>query len=148
MIEYFANEENVFLFQNHETILALHARMKFMRLFYQVFLSLSKNDCAASGLGETQKLLSSCLDTLFIIQKTVGCGIQLFDGQSMPGFDPLVNQRLLPPTFPRYTKVKSREDALDYLEHLINRLKVAFRITSCSSYHAALVCFCLDLCFL
>jgi hypothetical protein len=55
------------------------------------------------------------------------------------GFDPLVNQRLLPPTFPRYTKIKSRFEALEYFEELLNRLKVVCKITSHTSFHSALV---------
>jgi hypothetical protein len=39
------------------------------------------------------------------------------------GFDPLVNQRLLPPTFPRYTKIMFRAQALEYFEELLKRLK-------------------------
>lgn len=58
----------------------------------------------------------------------------------MLGFEPLVNQRLLPPTFPRYTRIKSRADACQYLEELIGRLKQACRVASCPSFHSALVC--------
>lgn len=55
------------------------------------------------------------------------------------GFDPLVNQRLLPPTFPRYTKIKSREEALDYFDALIQRLKIVTKISSYTAFHGALV---------
>lgn len=127
-------------FQSQENLLALHARIKFMRLFYQVFLSLNKNEGVSSG--ETQKLINSCLDTLQLMHKTVDRGVEPTEGKDGPcmmGFDPLVNQRLLPPTFPRYTKVKSRVDALDYLDELINRLKVVCRITTVTTFHNALV---------
>lgn len=55
------------------------------------------------------------------------------------GFDPMVNQRLLPPTFPRYTKIKPRIDALEYLAELINRFKVVIKITNYTGFHTALV---------
>jgi len=40
----------------------------------------------------------------------------------MMGFDPLINQRLLPPTFPRYTAIRSREETVEYFCGLIQRL--------------------------
>jgi hypothetical protein len=63
------------------------------------------------------------------------------DHPTILGFDPLVNQRLLPPTFPRYTKIKSRIEALEYFDELLNRLKVVCKITSHASFHSALVSF-------
>lgn len=55
------------------------------------------------------------------------------------GFSPLVNQRLLPPTFPRYTKIKDRLAAITYLEELTLNLKHASKIIHCTNYHSALV---------
>lgn len=57
------------------------------------------------------------------------------------GFDPMINQRLLPPTFPRYTKIKPRVEALEYLDELINRFKTVTRIVNYTSFHGALVKF-------
>lgn len=57
----------------------------------------------------------------------------------MMGFEPLVNQRLLPPTFPRYTKIKSRKEALHYLESLVGRLRIACKIGGINTFHGALV---------
>lgn len=116
--------------------------MKFFRLFYQILLSLNKRDSAS--VGEAQKLMTTCLDTLSAMHRTVDKGIQPTEDKDhlqMLGFDPLINQRLLPPTFPRYTKVKSRIDALEYIEELINKLKVVCRITTLTSFHSALVGF-------
>lgn len=61
-------------------------------------------------------------------------------GTVMLGFDPLVNQRLLPPTFPRYTRIKSRAEAYEYIDELLSRLKQACKVTTCTSFHTALVC--------
>ena len=55
------------------------------------------------------------------------------------GFEPLVNQRLLPSTFPRYTKIKGRIDSLDYLDGVISRIRAACKITQVQGLHAALV---------
>jgi len=67
------------------------------------------------------------------------CILVSADHPTILGFDPLVNQRLLPPTFPRYTKIKSRLEALEYFEELLTRLKVVCKITSHTSFHSALV---------
>jgi hypothetical protein len=55
------------------------------------------------------------------------------------GFDPKINQRLLPPTFPRYTKIKPRIEALEYMDDLVNRFKMVTKITSYNNFHGALV---------
>jgi hypothetical protein len=55
------------------------------------------------------------------------------------GFEPLVNQRLLPPTFPRYTRIVSREVAYEKLALLLSRLKTVTGISSCTSFESALV---------
>lgn len=55
------------------------------------------------------------------------------------GFEPLINQRLLPPTFPRYTKIKPRSEALDYFDEMIDRLTTVCKINNYLSFHSALV---------
>lgn len=50
----------------------------------------------------------------------------------------MVNQRLLPPTFPRYTKIKDRLDTLSYLEELSHNLKLACKVIHCTNYQSAL----------
>lgn len=57
------------------------------------------------------------------------------------GFEPLVNQRLLPPTFPRYTRLRTRKEAMLYLEEMVGRLRHITKITHCTGFHSALVCF-------
>lgn len=61
------------------------------------------------------------------------------EGWSHLGFDTMINQRLLPPTFPRYTKIKNNIDSFHYFESLLARLKQALKITTYSSFHEALV---------
>ena len=55
------------------------------------------------------------------------------------GFEPLVNQRLLPPTFPRYTVIKSREECVSYMETLLTQLHILPQITEMLSLHTILV---------
>ena len=40
----------------------------------------------------------------------------------MLGFDPAANQRLLPPTFPRYTQMKDRGECYEYLTNMITEI--------------------------
>lgn len=55
------------------------------------------------------------------------------------GFEPQVNQRLLPPTFPRYTQLRSRTDAINNLIQLMDRLKAMCKIKDHTNFHSALV---------
>ena len=55
------------------------------------------------------------------------------------GFEPLVNQRLLPPTFPRYSKILERDAAMDYFQSLVVRLKATCEVTVLNSFHVILV---------
>uniref|UniRef100_A0A1B6I0N4 Protein MAK10 homolog n=1 Tax=Homalodisca liturata TaxID=320908 RepID=A0A1B6I0N4_9HEMI len=125
----------------HEDLVALHARMRFTRLFYQALSSLSKQ----SNVSDSSKLLSNCAEVIPTLVKSLDRGLQPSPsndphsgGTVMLGFEPLVNQRLLPPTFPRYTRIKSRAQAYQYIEELIGRLKQACRVSGCSSFHNAL----------
>lgn len=60
------------------------------------------------------------------------------DTPNVMGFSPMVNQRLLPPTFPRYTKIKDRLETLSYLEELSHNLKLACKVIHCNNYQSAL----------
>ncbi len=55
------------------------------------------------------------------------------------GFEPLVNQRLLPPTIPRYAKIRCRDETMEYLLGLVDRLKAVCGITELTNLHVALV---------
>ncbi|XP_065348980.1 N-alpha-acetyltransferase 35, NatC auxiliary subunit [Cloeon dipterum] len=132
------------LIAQHEDTLALYSRIKFTRTFYLALSALGKRDQTL----EQGRYLGGCSELLVILQKTVDRGIKPAppcttsgsnrDIPTIMGFDPLVNQRLLPPTFPRYTKIKCREEALEYFDALVQRLKTVTKISSYSSFHAAL----------
>jgi hypothetical protein len=61
------------------------------------------------------------------------------ENELIPGFEPLINQRLLPPTFPRYTKIKPRAEALVYFSDMVDRFKTITKILSITSLHQVLV---------
>jgi hypothetical protein len=54
----------------------------------------------------------------------------------MVGFELLVNQRLLPPTFPRSTKIKSTDEAFIFLDGLLSRIKTVLKVTSIQNFHS------------
>lgn len=63
----------------------------------------------------------------------------LLDHPIMMGFEPLVNQRLLPPTFPRYAKIIKREDMVNYFAKLIERIKMVCEVVNLTNLHNILV---------
>ena len=65
--------------------------------------------------------------------------LSVVDYPTIMGFEPLVNQRLLPPTFPRYTKIRSREDTLDYIEKLVDRLRMVAHVPDNQALHSVIV---------
>lgn len=61
------------------------------------------------------------------------------DHPIMMGFEPLVNQRLLPPTFPRYAKIIKREDMVAYFSKLLERIKAVCDVINTTNLHGILV---------
>ncbi|CAH1153769.1 unnamed protein product [Phaedon cochleariae] len=117
---------------------ALFARIKFLRLFLQILISFKKDD--QPSIPDSQRLLASCLEMLYVVQETVELGVQNRDSEHeyILGFEPSINQRLLPPTFPRYTKIKSRSEAISYFIEMTERFKIVSKIQMISSLHQAL----------
>nr|XP_018903163.1 PREDICTED: N-alpha-acetyltransferase 35, NatC auxiliary subunit [Bemisia tabaci] len=130
--------------ERHDDVVALHARIRLLRIFYQALLSLNWREAdKEANIGEFQKLLNSCIEIIPTLQETVTRGLQPVQVENsdefvMMGFDPLVNQRLLPPTFPRYTKIKSRPEAFVYLQELFGRLKQVCKVVNIASFHRVL----------
>ncbi|XP_076101281.1 N-alpha-acetyltransferase 35, NatC auxiliary subunit-like isoform X5 [Mytilus galloprovincialis] len=129
--------------QEHELNMALYARIKFSRLLLTLLLSLNKEKC--EGVPHVKKLVTQMEEVLPVIKTTLSCGIQpetkevsKNDYPTIMGFEPLVNQRLLPPTFPRYTVIKSREECVSYMETLMNQLHILPEITQMVSLHTIL----------
>ena len=51
------------------------------------------------------------------------------------GFEPTINQRLLPPTFPRFIKIQSFDLTVENLTQFLTQLNEAIKITELKSYH-------------
>ncbi|CAK9830939.1 N-alpha-acetyltransferase 35, NatC auxiliary subunit [Anthophora retusa] len=121
--------------------LALYARIRFTKMFYQTLSLNGKKEQLQQNLNDCHRLLSKCSYMIQVMIKTVNRGEKADEISNYPnimGFDPMVNQRLLPPTFPRYTKIKPRIEALKYLDELLNRFGTVTMITNENGFHAAL----------
>ncbi|XP_065090507.1 N-alpha-acetyltransferase 35, NatC auxiliary subunit isoform X2 [Ochlerotatus camptorhynchus] len=127
-----------------EEINALVSRLKFTRLFLQCLVALypTKNvSPTKTEMIDIVKTLNGALELTQVMEKTIEFGTQPASSTDNPnpmGFSMMVNQRLLPPTFPRYTKIKERSTCIQYLAELIQRLKHACKIVHCTNYHSAL----------
>ncbi|GFY63350.1 n-alpha-acetyltransferase 35, NatC auxiliary subunit [Trichonephila inaurata madagascariensis] len=117
-------EQDLQVQAQHEESVALYSRIKFCRLLYQAlrFISEEKERTIHLGIRPDPKAESS----------------NRADYPTILGFEPLVNQRLLPPTFPRYTKIKTRKESVEYLTLLTTRLRTICGITECITFHSAL----------
>ncbi|KAK3101940.1 hypothetical protein FSP39_007523 [Pinctada imbricata] len=130
----------------HEQTNAVYCRLKFYRLFFTMLLAFNKEKC--EGIEQAQKLILQLLDLLPVINNTVHMGIVPDDKEvgkndypTIMGFEPLVNQRLLPPTFPRYTVIRSRGEALYHIEGLLHRLQMVTTVPQMTSFQTILEAF-------
>lgn len=117
---------------------ALASRIKFTRIFLQILISFAKDQM--HSIPDRPKLLNICLEILSVVEETITLGIENVDSDSelKLGLVPSINQRLLPPTFPRYTKIKTRNEAIKYFIKIIEEFKVVSKIQSISPLHQAL----------
>lgn len=131
--------------------LALYSRIKFTRTFYQYLLLINKQSTDnVLQTADLDKKLELCEEsfadwkaTLELAAKpnldefkrqTANGDSTLNDYPTIMGFSPFVNQRTLPPTFPRHTKIKSRPDAVQYFERLIDRFKRIQDANKCATF--------------
>uniref|UniRef100_A0A8C6MC98 N-alpha-acetyltransferase 35, NatC auxiliary subunit n=1 Tax=Nothobranchius furzeri TaxID=105023 RepID=A0A8C6MC98_NOTFU len=132
--------------QEHQQCLALFNRIKFTRLLLTSLIAFTKKE--TSAVCEAQKLVVQAADLLPPIHSSIQFGIQSQndttkgDHPIMMGFEPLVNQRLLPPTFPRYAKIIKREDMVAYFSKLIERIKTMCDVVNTTNLHGILDFFC------
>ena len=121
--------------KQHEEAGALFSRIRFLRLLYLGLDSLFR-----LNIQEGHKYLSAAKEQLQNIKTTIYLGTKPSKDKNLVGFEPYANQRLLPPTFPRFTEIKERKSAFDYLQSLVERLlHVASNIVNYShSFHSAL----------
>ena len=136
----------------NEFNLAFQSRIKFTRAFYQFLLLINKQstDNVLQTI-ELNKKIELCAEAFVDWRSSVALGLKpnldefnkqqqennfasTNDYPTIMGFSQFVNQRTLPPTFPRYTKIKSRQDAIDYFERLINRFKRIQDTSKCTTF--------------
>ncbi|KAG0725073.1 N-alpha-acetyltransferase 35, NatC auxiliary subunit [Chionoecetes opilio] len=132
--------------KQHEDAVALFSRIRFMRLFYAALAAIMRREPVS--IPEAERCLASCNELVCIMQNTIGRGLKpkhakdeegnKVDYPVIMGFEPLVNQRLLPPTFPRYTRLRTRKEAMHYLEEMVARVRHTTKITHCTTFHSAL----------
>ncbi|XP_067087341.1 N-alpha-acetyltransferase 35, NatC auxiliary subunit isoform X2 [Osmerus mordax] len=130
----------------HQQCSALFNRIKFTRLLLTALMAFTKKE--TSSVSEAQKLMAQAADLLPFIHSSLEYGIQSQndttkgDHPIMMGFEPLVNQRLLPPTFPRYAKIIKRESMVGYFGKLIDRIRNVCEVISTTNLHGILDFFC------
>uniref|UniRef100_A0A8C8JRG4 N-alpha-acetyltransferase 35, NatC auxiliary subunit n=1 Tax=Oncorhynchus tshawytscha TaxID=74940 RepID=A0A8C8JRG4_ONCTS len=130
----------------HQQCLALFSRIKFTRLLLTAVIAFTKKE--TSSVSEAQKLMQQAADLLPALRSSIEHGIQSQndttkgDHPIMMGFEPLVNQRLLPPTFPRYAKIIKREEMINYFSKLIDRIKTVCEVINTTNLHGILDFFC------
>lgn len=123
---------------------AVCSRLRFMRTTLEALVAIWPSENLAPNKAEMhdiQKLLTTALDALPTIRASIPLGTQAADGADEPnpmGFSPLVNQRMLPPTFPRFTKIKERPAAVAFLEQMLQRVRTVCNVLKLHTYHAAL----------
>ncbi|RXG64381.1 N-alpha-acetyltransferase 35, NatC auxiliary subunit [Armadillidium vulgare] len=131
--------------KQHEDAVALFSRIRFLRLLYAALTAIMRKD--QTGIQEAERSLASCTELICIMQNTINRGLKPKaykdeegnkDYPTILGFEPLVNQRLLPPTFPRYTRLRTRKEAMAYLEDMVTRVKHCLKITHCTMFQTSL----------
>ncbi|GAB0100544.1 N-alpha-acetyltransferase 35, NatC auxiliary subunit homolog [Sergentomyia squamirostris] len=119
-------------------------RVKFARILLQIFMHLWRmktTSLTEPEMNDIVRQLGSLADIVPVMRRSVERGTQpdhTSDAPNPMGFSPMVNQRLLPPTFPRYTRIKERHESINFLEELIQRLRLACKVTGCTHFYTAL----------
>ncbi|CAL1540610.1 unnamed protein product [Lymnaea stagnalis] len=132
--------------RQHQLVTAVYVRLRFYKLFYSALLSFAKEKC--EGLPVAKKHLTQIAELLPSLIDTIPLGIQeesppasKNDYPTIRGFEPLINQRLLPPTFPRYTIIKPRVDSFNYITNLVQKLLFITTVPDLGYFHNILEAF-------
>lgn len=115
---------------------AVLVRIKFVKLFLQALTVFGKKE--GGSMQPSKKHLNLMLEHVLVIGNTVDLGIEAVcsnDGYNIVhGFEPLINQKLLPPTFPRYTALMTKDAIKESFTDLIKRLITVTQVTSINGF--------------
>ncbi|CRK96643.1 CLUMA_CG010002, isoform A [Clunio marinus] len=123
---------------------AIISRIKYLRLMLQCLLELFPTRLVSpdeSKMSDITKLLAGAIEVFPEIKKTIDRGTQPDPESHSPnpiGFSPNVNLRLIPPTFPRYPRIISRVDALNFLEELPKNIRLACKVIQFTNFQSVL----------
>ena len=126
--------------QEYQEAIAIHSRLKFYKHFFQALSFLVKQDLP-NGLRH----ISCAKEQIPTMVDTRKLGIEPKEGENTLGFEPMVNQRLLPPTFPRYTEIRGKDATFVYLSDLLDRLVYATKVPHLTTYLGAVVSYLLEI---
>lgn len=117
-------------------------RLKFLRAFYCALITFEKPE--VGEISKAKEWINSAIKLISQASSTLHLGIQMEQVEGKPpasvmlGFNTLINQRLLPPSFPRETTVLSREHSLKYMQLLLLRLDRLCNVLDFSNFHTLL----------
>ncbi len=133
-------EENAKVERLHETsaevLKALALRLKFSRHLFALVSMMRK--ATSQGIEAGAQKLSSCLSLMKDIIRTVDLGTKLDpDSPLSLGFHPVINQRLLPPSYKPY-RIIPRVDGLKALQTILTDLQRVFEFGKIDSFRELL----------
>lgn len=132
---------------DYQSLVGVYSRLKFTRLFLSCLMSFNKEKSSGKSvtIPDATKCIAQMMEIMASIQESVSAGVfqnndhdRESDVKYSIGFEPLVNQRLLPPTFPRYAQMKSHRETWIYLKELLDRLQVVCLLNETTFVHSTL----------
>lgn len=136
LLRQFGQEENSMAHRSPvagvEVLKALVLRLKFSRHFFALVSLMRK--ATSQGIEAGVQKLSSCLSVLKEIIQTIDLGTKLDPDDPLSlGFHPVINQRLLPPSYKPY-KIIPRADGLRTLLTILSDFQRVFEIGKIDSF--------------
>lgn len=129
---------------------ALWMRIKFVRNLFQLMQNTNEHQYFAKNTEDIVKYINNCKDALSKFEETNKLGTQpelvKFGKTVYPivmGFEPCINQRLLPPTFPRFIRIHTFDITCKSLNEMLTELNRALQVLQIGTFHQ-LFEFCLD----